>query len=445
LSVPRNRSESEGYKTSEAEDLEYPRLRPVEARPVEIEGRQAIALSDPAHYADGAVCVSPETVSLLGLLDGRNSLLDIQAAYVRRFGTLLFREDLLGLIRTLDENLLLDSPRFARRRADLEAAFRRLPTRPAFFAGKGYPDDPESLRQFLDGLKDAEEGPRDAPPSASAGRLRGLVVPHIDFARGAACYAWGYREAEGLLAADRWVILGTAHVPMARGFALTRKAFETPLGLVDADTAALDWFLQRVGPAWLDDEFAHRGEHSIEFQAVLLRHCVPPDRPLRILPVLCGSFHEAVEARRTPGEASEVETFLSALRETLESLPGRTGVVASADLAHVGPQFGDPSPVTPARLRQIEAADREMLAAVESGDAEGFFRSVARDGDRRHICGLPPIYAALRLLPGTEGRLIKYGQWADPNGTVTFAALGLYAEHRDAVTKERGDRGTRND
>jgi AmmeMemoRadiSam system protein B len=101
-------------------------------------------------------------------------------------------------------------------------------------------------------------------------------------------------------------------------------------------------------------------------------------------------------------------------------------VIASADLAHVGPQFGDPRPLTPGQLREVEEADRRMLSSVEAGDAEGFFREVARDGDRRHICGLPPIFSAMRLLGTHRGRLLRYGQWPDPNGTVTFAALGLY-------------------
>ena len=121
-----------------------------------------------------------------------------------------------------------------------------------------------------------------------------------------------------------------------------------------------------------------------------------------------------------------MEEFLAALRETLAAVGGRTVVIASADLAHVGPQFGDPRPLTPGQLREVEEADRRMLSSVESGDAEGFFRAVARDGDRRLICGLPPIYSALRVLDGHQGRLIRYGQWPDPNGTVTFAALALY-------------------
>jgi predicted class III extradiol MEMO1 family dioxygenase len=82
--------------------------------------------------------------------------------------------------------------------------------------------------------------------------------------------------------------------------------------------------------------------------------------------------------------------------------------------------------MTPGQLREVEDADRRTLAAVEAGDAEAFFRDVAKDGDRRHICGLPPIYAALRVLGRSRGRLLRYGQWADPNGTVTFAALALY-------------------
>ena len=102
--------------------------------------------------------------------------------------------------------------------------------------------------------------------------------------------------------------------------------------------------------------------------------------------------------------------------------------MASADLAHVGPRFGDPRPLTPGQLREVADADRELLATVESGDAETFFQSVSRDRDRRRICGLPPIYAALRLLPGARGRLLRYTQWPDPQGTVTFASLALYAQ-----------------
>jgi hypothetical protein len=378
------------------------------------------------YYTDAIVSVPPQTAAILDLFDGRHSLLDIQEAFARRFGVLLFREQLQQVIHSLDDCLLLESPRFASHRKAVEDDFRRAPRRAARLAGTGYPSDPEALRRELDGYFVAEGGPKETPTSAEAVRLTGLVVPHIDFARGGSCYAWGYRELAGAMPVDRWVVLGTAHASMARPFALTRKVFETPLGPVDVDAECLDALLARIGPGYLDDEFAHRGEHSIEFQGVFLRYATPAHEPVRIVPILCGSFHEFVEARRPPRKTDPAEEFLGALRETLVELGGRTVVIASADLAHVGPQFGASRPVTPGQLREVEDADRRTLAAVEAGDAKAFFRDVAEDGDRRHICGLPPIYAALRVLGQSRGRLLHYGQWADPNGTVTFAALALY-------------------
>jgi AmmeMemoRadiSam system protein B len=406
---------------------EYPRLRPVEAFPASVQGQQVICLRDPMHYTDAIVSVPPHTAAILELFDGQHSLLDIQEAFARRFGGLLFREQLLAVIQSLDECLLLESPRFVEHRAAMEEEFRRSPNRPARLAGQGYAADAEGLRRQLDGYFSAEGGPKDTPPSPSAGRLTGLTVPHIDFPRGGPCYAWGYRELSGAEAADRWVVLGTVHVPIVRTFALTRKDYETPLGPAETDRDFVEALVERVGPGYLDDEFAHRAEHSIEFQVVFLRHVTPPDRPVRIVPILCGSYHRFVEERRPPAGNEGVEDFLSALRETMDAQGGRSILIVSADLAHVGPQFGDPRPLTPGQLREVEDADRRLLGFAEAGDVQGFFQAVADDGDRRRVCGLPPIYAALRLLEGHRGRLLRYGQWPDPNGTVTFAALAWYA------------------
>jgi hypothetical protein len=373
------------------------------------------------------VCLPPETAPILSLFDGQNSLLDIQAAYVRRFGTLLFREQLVEVIRSLDEHYLLESPRFAAHRMAVEEGFRRARTRAASLAGKSYPADGDTLRRQLDSYFSAAEGPGTTAPTPSASRLAGVVLPHIDFARGGPCYAWGYREIEGGPPPDRWVILGTVHAPITRAFALTRKDFETPLGAVETDQEVLDRLLAAVGESCLEDEPAHRGEHSIEFQAVFLRHRMSRQGGIRIVPILCGSLQRFVEERRSPAQDSEIEGFVAGLRDTLAAVGGRSLILASADLAHVGPRFGDPRAMTPGQLREVGEADREMLAAVEAGDAEAFFQAVSRDGDRRRICGLPPIYMMLRVLGGARGRLLRYSQWPDPQGAVTFAAVGLYA------------------
>ncbi|HEU5322689.1 MAG TPA: AmmeMemoRadiSam system protein B, partial [Methylomirabilota bacterium] len=79
--------------------------------------------------------------------------------------------------------------------------------------------------------------------------------------------------------------------------------------------------------------------------------------------------------------------------------------------------------LSPADLARVAEEDGAMLAAVEQGDPAAFFAAAAADGDRRRVCGLSPIYALLRVLGGAPGRVRRYGQWPDPEGTVTFASV----------------------
>jgi len=113
---------------------------------------------------------------------------------------------------------------------------------------------------------------------------------------------------------------------------------------------------------------------------------------------------------------------------TLSEAPGRTCVIAGADLAHVGRRFGDEEGPTPEYLAEVERRDREFLALAAAADPEGAFRSIAADGDRRRVCGYPPIYMALCTLPGARGELLQYRQWSDfeEGAAVTYASAALF-------------------
>src|SRR5262249_16377387 len=130
--------------------------------------------------------------------------------------------------------------------------------------------------------------------------------------------------------ADLFVIFGTAHNPMRHLFSVTRKHFETPLGTVETDrqfVARLTANLAATpGGSELNlaaDELAHRQEHSIEFQTVFLQYLLGARRPLKIVPVLVGSFHEFVESGKQPSSAAPVAAFVSALEKTLAEHSGR--------------------------------------------------------------------------------------------------------------------------
>ena len=287
------------------------------------------------------------------------------------------------------------------------ASYRAAPLRPPAFAGAVYPGAPAELRRALDRWL-------ALPPAASAAPApppRLLVAPHIDYPRGAAGYAHAYR-ALAASPAELFVVFGTAHATPARPFTLTRQDYGTPLGPVRTDRALVDALCAAVGEdALLGDELAHRDEHSVELQAVILAHRLR--RPFTMLPVLCSAIGHLADP------AATTAPFLEAL---VRAVAGRRVCwVAAADLAHVGPSYGDPRPPGPAELAALAAADRRTLRCVEAGDAEGFRREALRDAARRRVCGTAPIYAALRA-SRAGARLLHYGRWTDGVDSVSFAA-----------------------
>ncbi|MCI0484079.1 MAG: AmmeMemoRadiSam system protein B [candidate division NC10 bacterium] len=406
--------------------VEYPKLRPVEAFPTEADGRKVLCLRDPTHYAEAVLFVPPAAVEILRHFDGEHSVLDIQAAYVRCHGQLLFREEVEELIATLDQHYFLEGDRFTRHQERLEAQFRQAATRPAFLAGRSYPQEGSELGQMLEQMLQHPQGPVSKSDPVKD-PIHALIAPHIDFMRGGVGYAWGYGGLDQRTDAELFVIFGTAHGGTNRPFAPCAKDFETPLGPVRTDRALVEELKRRCPGLLAVDDIAHRAEHSIEFQVILLQHLLGAKRPFRILPILCGSLQEWVLAGQVPSDDPEVQRVLEALRELLDAQDTPVCLVAGADLAHVGPRFGDAGPITPDLLRWIEEQDRRMLAPVTAGDPEGFFRFVSREKDRRRVCGLPPVYTLLHLMRGRTAELLHYGQAPDPQGVVTFCSMAFPA------------------
>lgn len=103
--------------------------------------------------------------------------------------------------------------------------------------------------------------------------------------------------------------------------------------------------------------------------------------------------------------------------------------MASADLAHMGLQFGDREGMSEYGLRILSQEDQEMLEYVEKRDGEGFFSYLSREKDRRRICGFPAIYTLLNVMKAKEGKLLKYGQAFTPEtqSVVSFASLAFYS------------------
>ncbi len=403
---------------------DYPKLRRLEAFPVKQQGQDFIALADPEGFIREAVLLSPVGFFIASLCDGKRSVRDLQTAYVRRFGDIIPSAKIEEMLQQFDERLLLDTERYRSVKRRFDSEYMALPNRPMNRAGAAYAAQPRELLDQIGSILALATGREETD-----GLPRYAVAPHIDLARGARGYAEIYsllfravreRPPQGK---PLVVVLGTCHGEMEGPFALTSKHYLTPLGMVETDLAAAMELARAADMDGMGDELSHRLEHSIEIQMPFLVALFNGAENFTALPVTCNAFLGSLEARTSPQEDPAIASFTHALGELAASRP-EVMVLASADLAHVGPRFGGRLPVDQARMVSVGVKDKEMLAHVEAGDAEGFFSYVAAEGDARHVCGLSPIYAATRAIEAPS-RLLHYEQWVEPDGNsaVTFAAL----------------------
>lgn len=381
---------------------------------------RVLVLRDPRGIAEGSVQIPPSLVPVVARLDGRHSLERITELVSQELGREFPHDAVLDVERALDEAGFLESPTFQRKLREAQRSFDRAARRVAEHAGGAYPGEANQLTAYID-----THCTPTGPLPTSSGTVRGLCAPHIDPWRGARGYGAAYHALRDGLdpEADTFLVLGTSHAPMREPFALLRKDYDTPLGILPCDRAAVDRLAQRARFDAYHDRLNHKKEHSIEFQSVFLRHLLG-DRPATIVPVLAG-LGAAQASGRSPHEDAAVEAFLDALAELVAERGRRMVVIAGVDLAHVGPRFGDPAYDLEAR-HQLEHTDRESMHLLTQREREPFWDQVAGDLDSRRVCGLAPMYSLLWALGrGRPGTLVHYEQTrdAEDGSIVSHAAV----------------------
>jgi MEMO1 family protein len=410
----------------------FPRLRAVEAFPVQQDGNTLIYLKDPLNLAV-PLGVSPIAYFIMAHFDGRHSFVDIQEIYSKQFGTVLLTDELKRFIDMLDEHYYLASERFADYQRSVIEAFCRQPTRAPAHVGGVYRSDPKALKAQLDKYFTSPDGPGLALSNDRRTAPQAIVAPHIDFHRGGPAYAWAYKRLLESDGADLYILLGTSHCGGDNPFILTLKDFETPLGTVETDKTFVSHLQKMCQQDLFADEFLHRGEHSLEFQVVFLKYLAQrraellgqPERPFKIVPILVSSFHAMLANKILPERTAPVGAFFSALKSLVEQERRKVCFVAGVDLAHVGRQFGDGEPITEYFLKWVEVEDHRLMERLAARDAPGFFQEIAKDQDKRRVCGFSPLYSLIHLLKDGKGQQLKYSQAFTPEtgSAVTFTSM----------------------
>ncbi len=423
-----------------APHMERPRLRQVRGFPAQAGEQQVLGLADARQITDKMVFVAPAVEAVLPHMDGSKSLDEIAAA----IGRGLKREFLENLVAQLDEAGLLYGPRFdsllATMRADFDSAPNLPPASTAAVAdflvmselGENASEaqraelGPAKLSAAMDQWMDAALKEADSPSFDTLPKA--IVAPHIDYNRGWLNYASVYGRLRVVDRPDRVVVLGTNHFGEATGACACDKGFSTPLGTCEVDRELAEALRRAIGPAHAQALFAnrydHEREHSIELQIPWIQHCLGRGDDGNFCKVLGILVHDPCvnNGESYDGQGVGLTPFVEAMRAAIASLPGRTLIVASADLSHVGPTFGDALALAGDEQEAAEARnkvfhhDREMLQMFSQGRLDEMVAAMAWQRNPTRWCSLGNMVAAYRIVGAQSAQLLNYAGAMDEHG-----------------------------
>ncbi|NVM26929.1 MAG: AmmeMemoRadiSam system protein B, partial [Desulfobacterales bacterium] len=383
--------------------------------PVQTAGATVIMIRDRLGLLGEGKGVSAELYKVMAILDGTRSIRDLQLDLIRQQGgRLISIEEVRALLAKLDSSYLLDSQRYREVRKQITASFSAQKIRYCSHAGLSYPQQEEELRKRLEAIVATQQ-----VPSFPDGNIRALVAPHIDLEAGKRVYSNAYQAIKGV-SPERVIVLGVGHSMADEMFSLTEKTFETPLGRVETDQKTVRELMKAGDTIVSKDDFAHRDEHSIEFQLIFLQH-VLRESSFTIVPILCGSLMRCVPDYTREKYQSIGGDFLGILADAAAG--EGTILIAGVDLSHVGPKFGHDMPAS-FIIGESERHDRGLLHFLCARSADGLWSESAAVEDRYNVCGFSALACLLEILPPSQGHLLGYEILREDStrSAVSFAA-----------------------
>lgn len=414
-------------------DILVPRLRTdLEVVPTSYRGEKGLLVRDFLGLIENPIILQGDALNLVGLIDGKKTIRDLQVELVRlRKGVLFDTDNLEKLLQELDSACLLQSTLFLEKREKLINDYARLGVREAVLADRGYPGDRKGLQLYLDSILETAEEAREIGRE----KICALVAPHIDLEVGKRIYARAYRAIKGMKPRTIF-LLGTGHYLSESYYSLTEKDFQTPLGLVKTDRKIVRELKEQGSRAVSSSDIYHRKEHSLEFQILFLQHLFGTS--FSLVPILCGSFSRKLGGAAKLSQLTDVAGFLNSLKIWREKSPQPSLFIVGADFSHIGLKFGH-SEIATSLLLEARKHDLALIEALCRCDGEAFWAESRRVQDRYNVCGFSALASLLEVISASRGHLLDYEFWReDPTrSAVSFAALAFTIEDSAKPSQKR--------
>lgn len=434
-----------------------PRLRKVRGMPVPVKGPEdkqmtMLGIADAQQISSKMVVTHPAFQMVLPMMDGSRDLDQI----VSEAGKGLERPMLEQLVAQLDDAGLLFGPKYESLAQKMREEFDQADSLPpgataqmadmlvAHALGGEASDEQkaqmggeklgEQIDKWIDeALKDTDTPSFDQLPAA-------IMAPHIDYVRGWMNYAHVYGRMRVVDRPDRVVVLGTNHFGQSTGICGCDKGFESPMGECRVDAQFLETLTGELGQdhaaKMLANRYDHENEHSIELHIPWIQHVFGKDDQGNYPKIFAALVHDPTvnNGESYDGEGLGLDPFVTALKATIAKVGGRTLVVSSADLSHVGPAFGDQQALAgdseeAQQFRtQVATHDQEMLRMVADMKVDDLISSMAWQQNPTRWCSIGNIVATMRTIEPSQVDVLNYAAAMDPQGTafVSSASLAFY-------------------
>lgn len=398
--------------------LDKPKLRQVQPQWTQYSGNNFLTLRDPLTLSDNTVLV-PETMApIIPLLDGSRDIGSLQSTILLRSGMYISQEDIKELLTGLNNAYLLENQASKNVITSALEEYQRGPHRQPAHSDKVYPG---KRSNFISSIHPYEQKALSVDPLPKSVKVTGLVSPHIDYQRGGEVYAQLWRRcSNSLKEIELVIILGTDHNGRPGSLTLTKQNYATPIGQLPTEIEIVEKLASVIGPeSAFAEEFHHINEHSIELSCNWLHRYM--ERPVPTVPILCGSFYEYLFGSKIIEEDKRMNEAINYMKTITEER--RTLVIAAGDLSHVGPAFGDRQPINDINQRSLALKDAETINAIDAIDPSTFLDISRKESDQRKVCGIPPIYIALKLLNGSQGESLGYKQCPADNKNTSYVSI----------------------
>jgi len=401
--------------------MQKPLLRP-DIQPVSamVGQRQVITFIDPFRLTENNIAIDVKLLPLLGLLDGKHDLRDIQRTMtIHQGGQIVYLSEIESFIENLDKAFLLNSDYFRKKMEDLREEFNSQPDRHPILAGRSYESDPDKIGRFIE---EVERGLPQSDSGSTEKNITGILAPHIDINVAKTTYISLYRQLKGKNY-NLVIIFGINHQPQDGLYSISEKNYVTPFGKLKTDKAFISELKMRIpGEILSTDDFCHKIEHSIEFQTIFLHYYLK--EPISIVPILCGGLHEFILQKKNIFDDNGFLQTIEVLEDMIKNRNGNVLLVSGVDFSHVGPKFGHQMPAD-AILPRAKSNDQEIISSILRGETEKIFENAVETQDQFNVCGFPSVLIFSELLKGSEGKLLSHETYNEraTNSAVTYASM----------------------